>query len=279
VGAVCWRHRGYWWRIHDCVWNIAACNVKIRRLTRWAAGSTSPGLAGPTEMFSSGDVGRRDAHPRPPTRTRLATCSRMGTRSMRTAIRWCPVVGPDMDLRELVVLVVDRVARFGFRVVDERLGGPMGSGRVRLSDGACVVDLISDRGVLAITLGRSGGEDTWSIETWAEVLGIEMDEYAGIAEEVDFVVERLPTIEEVLATDPGVDTRLRDVNWRRVKDHLGLDADTPGRDLPTIPDEGRSSRARSHCRAWRAGRVADALRRLPGGPPHPVPLDTLGPAP
>jgi hypothetical protein len=132
-----------------------------------------------------------------------------------------------MDLRELVVLVVDRVARFGFVVVDERLGGPMGSGRVRLSDGACVVDLISDRGVLAITLGRSGGEDTWSIETWAEVLGIEMDEYAGIAEEVDFVVERLPTIEEVLATDPGVDTRLRDVNWRRVKDHLGLDADTP----------------------------------------------------
>jgi hypothetical protein len=79
----------------------------------------------------------------------------------------------------------------------------------------------------ADALGRWLDFATWSSEIWAEVLGIEMDEYAGIAWEVDFVVERLPTIEEVLATDPGVDTRLREVNWRRVKDHLGLDPDTP----------------------------------------------------
>jgi hypothetical protein len=138
-----------------------------------------------------------------------------------------------MDLLELVASVSERISRSGFRVVDERVGGPMGSGRVRLSDGHCDVDLVDDRGALSIAIGRSGSDQSWSTAVWLEVLDLEMHEINDIADEVDLIVELLPVIQTELAADRDLDVRLREANWRRVKDHLGMDPDAS---LPTEPD-------------------------------------------
>jgi len=137
-----------------------------------------------------------------------------------------------MDLRNLAATMSGRLIPLGYRVVDESLDGPMGSGRVRLTNGRCDVDLHSDRGDLSITLGRHG-EQSWGISVWADVLGIVLDERTDVSSEIAFVGAHLRQVEQLLDEDPKLETQLREINWRRVKEYLGLN--------PNMPPPGRAS--------------------------------------
>ncbi len=112
----------------------------------------------------------------------------------------------------------------------------MGSGRVRFSDGMFVLDLIADRSQLVVALGSVAGQTTWTVDVWAEALGVEPVEASDFAGQVEFAIDLLPVARVEAERDPELENRVRNLNWRRVKEALGLDPDTPL--PPTAPRTG-----------------------------------------
>ena len=102
----------------------------------------------------------------------------------------------------------------------------MGSGEIRYSNHRLDVVLHSDRGSPAVTIGSHGGL-TVAYQPWADLLGVEVERDLDVRRQLEFLLEQARKIEELIEHDPEIDERLRELNWRVVKEHLGLDPNMP----------------------------------------------------
>lgn len=108
----------------------------------------------------------------------------------------------------------------GFALVNALTGGPMGSANWRFSDGIVDVEIINDRGHLAATAGPHGGP-AFEAEVWANLMEVQLPGQS-VEQHVGFFLQNLNEIRSLI-TEPNIETRLRDTNWIRVKERLGLD--------------------------------------------------------
>jgi hypothetical protein len=135
-------------------------------------------------------------------------------------------MGDRVKLEEFEAGLAERLRGLGFARKAADRDGPMGSGFVRYSSGRSDVVLSSDRGVLGITVGPSGGA-TFGYRPWADLLGLEVDAGLGLNAQADFLLGHAGQIESLIEQDPAVGERLRSANWRFIKEHLGLAPDMP----------------------------------------------------
>ena len=135
-------------------------------------------------------------------------------------MRWSPVANSGFD--QFVDSVREVFGRYGFVLESEDRTGPMGSGEIRYSSLRSDLVLHSDRGCPAVTMGRHGGL-TYGYQSWADLLGVEVDQDIDVHRQLAFLLEQASRIEALIERDSGIDERLRELNWRVVKEHLGLD--------------------------------------------------------
>lgn len=148
----------------------------------------------------------------------------MAIRSTRRATRWCQVA--DLSFDEFAQSADEGLRQRGFVLAGEDKAGPMGSGEIRYSSGRSDVVLHSDRGLPAVTMGPRGAF-TYGYRPWADLLGLEVDPGLDVHSQLEFLLEHADRIEEMIERDPRIDERLRELNWRVVKEHLGLDPNMP----------------------------------------------------
>ncbi|NNN21870.1 MAG: hypothetical protein HKL80_07720 [Acidimicrobiales bacterium] len=118
--------------------------------------------------------------------------------------------------------VKEELTVHGFLPKSEDRDGPMGSGEVQYSSVTSELVLHSDRGIPAVTIGPHSGI-TYGYLRWAEFLGIKVDQDLDVYRQLDFILEQKRRIDELIEGHPGIDEKLRELNWCAVKDHLGLD--------------------------------------------------------
>jgi len=123
---------------------------------------------------------------------------------------------------QFVSSVREELTRHGFLPDGEDRAGPMGSGEVRFSSVGSELVLHSDRGIPAITIGPHSGI-TYGYLRWAALLGVKVDQDLDLYRQLDFLLEHKPGIEEFIECYPGIDEKLRELNWCAVKEYLGLD--------------------------------------------------------
>jgi hypothetical protein len=134
---------------------------------------------------------------------------------------------------EFVLSVSERLNDLGFVRSGEDLDGPMGSAEIRYSLDRTDVMLHSDRGIPSMTVGPRGSP-SFAYQPWAEILQLDVAPDLDATAQSEFFLGRMREIDAAIESDPQIETRLRNLNWRFVKEYLGLDPNMP------IPGHGSS---------------------------------------
>lgn len=117
-----------------------------------------------------------------------------------------------------------RLAAAGFSLAGDTGTGPMGSRVVRFAAERLTIELISDRGTLTVNAGPRN-QPTFVLGVWAIILGLSAPPAGSTDEEIEFLLDHIRDIDKAVESEPSILEKLRQANWRYVKEHLGLSPD------------------------------------------------------